>query len=439
MKRYLSIILIIVCFASCAKDETDNNCGNIYGVVTVKATAEPMRATGVELYLYGSLILKTVTYDDGHYEFENLKAGEYELRVVATGYTDVSYKVHVEAGRTARADMQLENVDTHMTVRTLDAIVTNHKVSLYGKYDSRKAGNYTTTVAHEVGFSYSTSLENIANGTIITASFANHASYGNNAGGIYGSGAFETYINNLSAGTWYIQAYAKNNYGTEYGEIKVFEISGQPSVTTLKATNVTGTTATLNGRIDDEGDPKYTERGFVYSSSFTNPTVDDPTTATTKVIVSGTSKEFSANIAGLTEDASYYVRAYVSNSKETVYGKSVSFIATSYVPYVIIDAMAVQKTDLSTGTNLKAAIDLCKQSRVGGFEDWHVPTLSELTLLYTNQSSVEGLSQGSYWSNTFSHTNVTGNYYYAIDFQTGQTFTPREDANYRVRCVRTVN
>lgn len=418
MRKSFLAILIILGLCSCTQDESGIT-GSIYGVVTVKETAEPMRATGVELYYDGSLLLKTVTYDDGHYEFENLSAGEYELKVVASGYADATYNVIVESGRTARADMQLERLNTHMTVRTLAATEINgDKATLNGTYTYENYVNYHYE-PNDVGFVYSTSPIPNNGGTTITSSLTK---------------SFSNVISNLKKGKYYFQAYAKNNIGIEYGEIQSFEIRGEPIVTTLNTTNVAETTATLNGRIEYEGDPAYTERGFVYSSSFPNPTIDDPATATTKVVVSGTSKEFSANIAGLTNNASYYVRAYAKNSDGTVYGTSISFIATSYVPYVIIDATAVQKTDLSTGTTLNAAIDLCKLSRVGGFSDWHLPSLSELTLVYTNKTSIGGFSLDRYWSATY----YSGYYFYYIDFNTGSTSTASDGSKYRVRCVRTI-
>lgn len=160
------IILGIVSFISCIKGESTAT-GNIYGIVTVKETAEPMRATGVELYHYGSLLLRTVTYDDGHYEFDDLSAGEYELKVVASGYVDVSYSVIVESGRTARADLQLERLNTYLVVRTLAATEVNEdKVTLNGSYSYQ----YNGYQPNEVGFTYSTAPSPNNGGTTITSS-----------------------------------------------------------------------------------------------------------------------------------------------------------------------------------------------------------------------------------------------------------------------------
>lgn len=422
------MILTVLGCCSCAKDEAVTT-GSIYGVVTVKETAEPMRATGVELYQLshyddygnyyysseGSLLLKTVTYDDGHYEFENLKAGEYELRVVASGYADASYSVIVESGRTARADMQLERLNTYMTVRTLAATeISGDKATLNGTYSY--SSGYSPS---DVGFVYSTTPTPSSDGTRITSSTGN---------------SFSSVVSNLKKGKYYYQAYAKNKVGTEYGEVLSFEISGQPSVTTLNATNVTETTATLNGRIDYEGDPAYTERGFVYSSSYPNPTVDDPASATTKVAVSGTSKEFSANIAGLTKNTTYHVRAYATNSTNTVYGNAVEF---SNMDYVILyaDGIMVQKYDISAGATWEDANALCQASNLGGYTDWRLPTRGECQAIDRNKERLN-IFDAKYW--TSEQEAGYSSYYWSYNFSLSKSSSYDKSNTLRVRCVRTL-
>jgi len=435
MKKIL-MILIVLAFCSCAKsveDEFEATTGNIYGVVTVKETAEPMRATGVELYHLGSLLLKTVTYDDGHYEFENLSPGDYILTVVASGYANESYKVTVEAGRTARADMQLEKANTYMTVRTLDIIVVGNKVSIKGEYTGRQAGRNTTTKADEAGFLYATQQENITNGTRVTASFEEHNSFGSDSRGYYGKGTFKTDINNLSVGTYYVVAYTKNDYGTEFGEVKTFEIDGAPVVRTLAVTNTNMSTnsATLNGIVEYSGSPAYSERGFVYSSSFPNPTINDPDSATKKVSVSGSSSEFSANIAGLAAYTTYYVRAYITNSEATSYGESIEFTLGDYIP-LSNEGMMVQRADISAGASFDDAQLLCKASDVGGFSDWRVPTIGECRALYSHKTAL-GLKDDWYWTSEYDGR------YYGYNFTDGNdSFVYNGYGTYRVRCVRTL-
>lgn len=415
MKKFFLTILIVLGFCSCAKDESGTT-GNIYGVVTVKETAEPMRATGVELYHYGSLLLKTVTYDDGHYEFENLTAGEYELKVVASGYADATYNVIVESGRTARADMQLERLNTHMTVRTLAATEINgDKATLNGTYTNE---NYQYT-PDNVGFIYSTSPTPNSGGTTITSSLEK---------------PFSNVISNLKKGKYYFQAYAKNKVGTEYGEVLSFEVSGKPFVTTLDATNITESTATLNGRIDYEGDPAYTERGFVYSSSFPSPTIEDPATATTKVAVSGTSKEFSANIAGLTKNTTYYARAYAINNAGAVYGNVVEFSNSDYV-VLSSHGIMVHNYDISSGATWSDADNMCKSSKLSDYSDWRLPTRGECSAIYANKEMLN-IYPTNYWTSEI--FNSTYSYYYYYKFSYGDFSYTNSSTTFRVRCVRTL-
>ncbi|MDE5906597.1 MAG: carboxypeptidase-like regulatory domain-containing protein, partial [Alistipes sp.] len=245
MKSFLSTLLIGLCLWSCTDKDESVATGNIYGVVTVKSTAEPMRATGVELYYNNALLLKTVTYDDGHYEFVDLKAGTYELRVVAEGYVDVKFSVIVEAGRTARADMQLEEIDTGVTVLTLTPTVSSSKVSFKGEFRYQ----YTVDWPTEYGFVYgkgsnpTVNYDHIVKGTMT----AEHG---------YFFIAEPTDLN--SRETYYVRAYAKNKKGISYGEQRTFMISGNPVVSTLAATDIVDGSATMNGKIEYKGDPAYT-------------------------------------------------------------------------------------------------------------------------------------------------------------------------------------
>ena len=95
----------------------------------------------------------------------------------------------------------------------------------------------------------------------------------------------------------------------------------QPTLTTETVTNITGTSATLNGTIDITSEncetPNYTEQGFVYSTEI-QPTTDD-----IQVNVNGTN--ISTTIGGLELNTTYYVRSFLTNSLGEFYGNEVSF------------------------------------------------------------------------------------------------------------------
>ena len=98
----------------------------------------------------------------------------------------------------------------------------------------------------------------------------------------------------------------------------------EPTLTTQAVTDITETSATLNGVISIVSEncevPNNTEQGFVYSTEI-QPTLED-----TQVNVNGTN--ISTTIEGLTPNTTYYVRAFLTNNFGDFYGDEVSFTTT---------------------------------------------------------------------------------------------------------------
>lgn len=437
MKKLISALMFLLVLCGCT-GEVEQKTGSIYGVVSYSNSAEPVKGIGVELYVYDDLeerrlLLKTVTSDDGSYTFENLASGKYRLRVESEGYETDIYDVQVEVGRQARADMQLVEINTYVTVSTLEvANIKGSSATLNGLYDSE----YSSYRPTEYGFVYSQSSNPKNDGKKIPST---NSEYSN---GVY---TFSSDISDLSKGIYYVQAYAKNSIGTTYGSVVSFEVSGFPAVKTLAVTNMTGTTATINGEVEYEGSPAYTEKGFVYSSSYPKPTVNDPISSTTKVTVSGNSKEFSANISGLTSGATYYVRAYITNESGTSYGDAVKFISYNIpegIVYLVDEKLMVMKSDLGSGS-WDAMNSLCEQSNFGGYSDWRMPTIGELGILYNKRTEIGGFRtydysnsyRDTYWSST---PDESSSYYYMY-FDDGDVYSSGAKSIVRsVRAVRTV-
>ena len=95
----------------------------------------------------------------------------------------------------------------------------------------------------------------------------------------------------------------------------------EPTLTTEAATDITETSATLNGVISIVSEncdvPNNAEQGFVYSTEI------QPTLADIQVNVNGTN--ISTTIEGLTPNTTYYVRAFLTNNLGEFYGNEVSF------------------------------------------------------------------------------------------------------------------
>lgn len=96
-----------------------------------------------------------------------------------------------------------------------------------------------------------------------------------------------------------------------------------PSVTTNDATNVGLTSATLNGNVTDDNGDEVTERGFYYSTS---PSVD---TGDTKVTTAGTTGVYDYDLSGLSENTTYYFKAFATNGEGTTLGSEKNFTTKS--------------------------------------------------------------------------------------------------------------
>ena len=95
-----------------------------------------------------------------------------------------------------------------------------------------------------------------------------------------------------------------------------------PTLVTDAATNVTETTATLNGVInivsENCDNPNNTEQGFVYATN------TQPTTTNNKVNVNGT--DINTTLENLEPNTTYYTRTFLTNVFGEFYGNEVSFM-----------------------------------------------------------------------------------------------------------------
>lgn len=224
MKKKFFWTLLSVLFVCCTSTIDDKNgTGNVYGVVTISTTAEPVRAAGVSLFVVNgyslnaggsqipnlSLLLKTVTYDDGHFEFNDISPDNYFLRVEMDGYEVVEMYLIVEAGRTARADMQMKEIDTGVSVLTFAPTVSLNKVSFRGQFRYQ----YTVDWPTEYGFVYgdnpnpTINHDHVVKGTLTTE---------------YGYYFVAEPSDLYSMHTYHVRAYAKNKKGISYGEDRKF-------------------------------------------------------------------------------------------------------------------------------------------------------------------------------------------------------------------------
>ena len=141
-----------------------------------------------------------------------------------------------------------------------------------------------------------------------------------------GTGSFTSNISDLTTHTiYYVRAYATNGAGTAYGEQVSFTTASlqMPTVTTANSTNITLVSATSGGNVTNEGYSSVTARGVCWSTS------QNPTIADNKTTDGAGTGNFTSNITGLTQETTYYVRAYATNGVGTAYGEQKNFTTLS--------------------------------------------------------------------------------------------------------------
>ena len=87
--------------------------------------------------------------------------------------------------------------------------------------------------------------------------------------------------------------------------------------------------------------------------------------------------------------------------------------------------------------NWSSADNQCSGLTTGGYSDWRMPTQTELSILYTNQTTIGGFTSVSgfaqrYWSSTTSGGDAA-----AVRFTDGNVQFLSQTNSYRLRCVRT--
>lgn len=136
-----------------------------------------------------------------------------------------------------------------------------------------------------------------------------------------------------SSTTYYFRAYAKNDVGVGYGEVKSFITEKEPelpTVVSLTVTEVAVSTAIFQGQVVEDGGEEITERGAVWSTR-ANPTLQTGDHQAAETAELGT---YTINMTGLMGAKVYFVRGYAINSVGVSYGESISFETNDGMPSV---------------------------------------------------------------------------------------------------------
>ena len=324
---YLLLGLLLVCgiYQACVPDVELP--GSIYGVVADKATGEPIKSAGVELSPSG---LKTITGSEGQFEFTELDPGKYTLLITKTGYLDgVSSTIEVKAGQQAKGDVQIEKLppalkvvdDNRQEISTLD----------FGSAEADVARSFSL---------FNDGTESLEWQITTTAEWIKSVS---KIEGILSAGGTQSLViiidrTLLERGENTTTVHITSNNGTK--QLTIIAMGMQnATLNTLAATNIKTTSAVLNGEILTDGNPKYSERGFVYSES-SMPTINDCIRKLTSPVTD--TKLFSSIVTGLTTGKTYYVRAYAINAGEETYSTNeISFVPNYNAPKVATTSVTI--------------------------------------------------------------------------------------------------
>jgi hypothetical protein len=123
-----------------------------------------------------------------------------------------------------------------------------------------------------------------------------------------------------------------NIIGTSQGNDMTFSTQGPPTVITTAATNIGGTSATLNGTVNANNDTTDVTFQWGLTTSYGNTVFATPAS-----VFGNTTTPVSSGIAGLAMGTTYHFRAVGTNSIGTVYGNDMMF-TTPNAPTVVTNA-----------------------------------------------------------------------------------------------------
>ena len=137
-----------------------------------------------------------------------------------------------------------------------------------------------------------------------------------------GTGTITCVFSALQDGTmYYARAYAINALGVGYGNEVSFTTMAYevPQITIVNPTKYSVSTAIIDCEVTFEGGLEVTERGVCYS------TTSNPTYSNSKVQNGSGLGAYSCELSNLSENTTYYVRAYAKNAEGIGYSREVSF------------------------------------------------------------------------------------------------------------------
>lgn len=405
---FLGLFSIIIFWQGCTKPEET---GAIYGTVTDFDTGEPVKNANVTLITSGET---TLTGSDGTYMFQDLKKGDYSLSLSKAGYKDLvdDYLIQLAAGKSVRRDVQ-------MKIKSLR--ITDMNGEDINELDFGSEGDDVSRIFNI----FNDSGETISWEIITTANWIESPETGTSgtlqAGGNKGV-VVKIDRSKLQQGDNTTTMHITSNNGNQQLTIK----ARRADVSTLDATDVSGNSAVLNGKIN--GNVTYSEKGFLYGTNHN---------LSTKVVVNGNGTGvFSKSITGLSATQTYYFKAYCVIDGEYLYGEEKSFgpVVTSIFEFNGHTYMVAPDphTSYDQYISWSAANSYCENLTCWGYTDWRLPTIDELLTMYQQRETIGGFVDyyynGSWSYNPVYHSSTIGfdECHYYVNFSSGQYHWDRD-------------
>lgn len=334
MKKIVTILVLFLFFYSCSENVEELLTGSINGSVSDRTTGEPVPVVNVSLLPGGE---STVTGSDGSFSFENLDAGQYVVTLQKDGYEPAKENIVVDLGEPTMAHLLIERIPASLTV---DKTLLDFGESL------------STLSFTIVNTGYSDLAYKVETGDCLWLSVdpeTDVLEYGKTA-----TVVVEIDRNLLASGENKAMIVVRSTSGGGNVEVEVTAIGEYKAISSLvtrEVSDITDKTAVLNGEITNVGAPAYNERGFVYSAEETQPVLEN----TLRRLTAPVTKEnkFSVRLEDLSASEMYYVRAYLVQNEEVVYGNVVSFSTTKQAAEVSTSAVTeISATSATLNANV---------------------------------------------------------------------------------------
>ena len=221
----------------------------------------------------------------------------YSINVVPSGSGTVTVDIASDAAKDAAGNNSSAATPLSRSFVSAAPSITTLSVSTYTATTADMGGNVTADngiAVTERGVVYSSTDNTPSIGEAVTQ-VANGS----------GTGSFsETVFGLVASTTYYVRAYAINSGGTSYGALVSFTTrAAAPTATTLAASSISSTTATLNGSVNANNASSTVT--FEYgTTTFYGTSV----TATPNTVTGTSSTSVSAGITGLTPNTTYHYR-----------------------------------------------------------------------------------------------------------------------------------